>query len=318
MSFIKWIWIIPASVVVLLGFAETQDSNRPSFGLHGLPNGLWELPPEIRSCRISDGTDTYLIDMYAVLRLLTDRGTATGGYARLFRKEDSDLSTFVADPRTENVYIDSELVRIQPKSSPLTGRMLPGLADPINETYIAVGSDKGTRYLIDHGRKRRIRNESFASCQFGSLLIRNLSDQELAAFPDGEDFAVVVAQTAPSPPTPTPPSAAPFSKEFVIGNETTGDCEMRNAKVVIDAQGAMFSASVRTKKTILGDYWRLHLVFATFPVNALGDRMIEYQTDISSPRLAQGDPFTSWTAYITFPANVQYWTIQEVNHQSSC
>jgi hypothetical protein len=103
-------------------------------------------------------------------------------------------------------------------------------------------------------------------------------------------------------------------KLFVMGDETTGDCEMKNARVLVDDVGAMFSAMVRTRKTMSADFWRLHLEFLGPVVDQRGNRIIQHQIDFSSPPLHQGDPFAKWLYFIQH--STTFW--EQVTHRSSC
>jgi hypothetical protein len=142
-----------------------------------LPNGLQQLPPSIRNCRVSDGSSVYLIDNSGLLRPVTAAGNNN-----------------VWNGNLQDIPVDPDLVNQQAKG-------------PLIDDGVFVSQSPGdpTIYLIDHGKKRGIRAETWETCQIKDSIpvIRHMSDEELASIPTGDNLEIVLAQ-APPPPVPEP------------------------------------------------------------------------------------------------------------------
>jgi len=142
-----------------------------------LSNGLEQLPPSIRNCRVSDGSSVYLIDNSGLLRPVTAAGNNN-----------------VWNGNLEDIPVDVVFVSQQAKG--------PLIDDGV---FVAQSPGDPTVYLIDHGKKRGIRGETWESCQIKDSIpvMRHMSDQDLASIPTGDNLEIVLAQ-APPPPVPEP------------------------------------------------------------------------------------------------------------------
>jgi hypothetical protein len=101
---------------------------------------------------------------------------------------------------------------------------------------------------------------------------------------------------------------------FDFGPEDRGDCQMRNAKLVLYSNGnAVFDADVRTKQTTGADFWRMSLTF----VGPKPEQIVMFQSGrFSSPALRQGAPFIHW--HIEFNAGKNNGFVTTVEDDSSC
>ena len=191
-----------------------------------LSNGLKQLPANIGSCRISDGNSVYFIDFKdgsTVLRPVTAEGNKN-----VWNSDNRDIP------------INKALVQQQTSD-------WSSLIDA--DVYVAQEPGDQTTYLIDHGRKRGIRGETWETCQI-KLSMPMIRQMVLSSIPTGPDLSIVLK----------PPTVTPSTTSTTTTPSATTSCKIPPRKYSCNLGGAGVSG---TDPGLRGDmcrriYSRLH------------------------------------------------------------